>query len=348
MIATPLGFQTEAERRAEKMAALLSMGFECVAGPLTTESTRLVDGRWKVAQSLPAMGTVVALTVLHDSRQLAEHAIGGSFAEMDRLIAVLNRFESNSALGVLNRDGRLDAAPDELVAVLGSAAGLHRLSGGAFDITVQPVVDLLSERHAAGFTTPPGADELREVMQRVDGTRVLVQGRDVRLQGEGMGITLDGIAKGFIVDSMSETLSGLGAVDHLVNAGGDIRAAGGKEGGAPWTVAIQDPTRGEPLPERVQLHGGAIATSGSYEIYFDQQRTWHHLVDSRSGRSPQECSSVSVKAPSVMHADALATTVFVMGPAAGTRLIESLPGCECLIVGGENQIVRSSGWQSPA
>lgn len=335
--------QSQSQRRAENLAALVAMGFECVAGPVTNESRRVDRGRWKLTQSVPAMGTIVAVSVVHRSCMLAEEAIGRSLQEMARLVLVLNRFDDASALGVLNSEGTLEWAPAELVGLLETAAKLHRLSDGAFDITVQPVVDLLRECSGA-----PSVAALAEAIARVDSSRVRIGRHRVQLEGDGMGITLDGIAKGFIVDRMAAALAAEGAENYLINAGGDIRTAGAKEGGGAWTVAVRDPERPQPLPERVCLHDGAIATSGSYEIYFDRERTWHHLVRSDSGRSPQQSSSVTVCAPSTVQADALATAVFVMGPAAGMRLIEALAGCECLIVSPQQRLIRSTGWGSPA
>jgi thiamine biosynthesis lipoprotein len=96
------------------------------------------------------------------------------------------------------------------------------------------------------------------------------------------------------------------------------------------------------------MAGGAVATSGSYEIYFDPDRTLHHIVSSRTGRSPDVSSSVTVRAPSSMAADALATAVFVMEPAKGVRFIESLPRCECLVIDKHGRTLKSKGWKSAA
>lgn len=343
MNSTSPSLQSEAQRRVENLAALVAMGFDCVDGPVTNESRRVDQGRWKLTQSVPAMGTIVSVSVVHRSCALAEEAIGRSFQEMERLVAVLNRFDDSSALGVLNTEGKLDMAPAELIGLLQTAAEMHRLSGGAFDITVQPVVDLLRESDGA-----PSPAALVEAITRVDSRRVRVRRRQVRFELDGMGITLDGIAKGFIVDRMAAALATEGVANYLINAGGDIRTAGAKEGGGAWTVAVRDPERPQPSTERVCLHDGAIATSGSYEIYFDRERTWHHLVRSDSGRCRLDSSSVTVCAPSTVQADALATAVFVMGPAAGMRLIEALAGCECLIVSREHRLMRSTGWGGPA
>jgi len=132
----------------------------------------------------------------------------------------------------------------------------------------------------------------------------------------------------------------------LINAGGDIRTAGTKEDKQPWTVAVQDPSKNGSFPDTIHLTDAAVATSGSYEIYFDRDRLYHHIVDSRSGSSPTLGASVSVIAPSAMAADALATSTFIMDPQKGIDFVDSLPGCECLIVDNEGLQLKSKSWKS--
>jgi thiamine biosynthesis lipoprotein len=161
-----------------------------------------------------------------------------------------------------------------------------------------------------------------------------------------MGVTLDGIAKGYIVDRMATVLGEQGLESFLVNAGGDIRAVGLREDGQPWRVGVQDPGKGGDLPDIIGLTGGAVATSGSYEIYYDRERTYHHIVSSRTGASPRSSQSVSVVAPTTLVADALATSVFVVEPETGISFIESFSQCACLIVDQKGRQLRSKGWRS--
>ncbi len=320
------------------------MGFECVEGPLTTEA-EAVDAGWRVSQSVPAMGTVVSLSVLHESRGLAEDAIGGALAEMDRLIDILNRHEPATAMGALNDTGALRRAPDELVYLLRRARGFELLTAGAFDIAVAPVVDLLRQRRESGASGLPEASELVDARARVEAAGVDIDGRHIRFHGERTAVTLDGMAKGFIVDRMAHELEAHGAASYLINAGGDIRTAGGRDGRAPWTVAVQDPDKAGEFPDILQLHDGAVATSGSYEIYFDRERTLHHIVDSTGG-SPGHSSGVTVRAATAMTADALATAAFVAGPELGMRLVASIPGAACLMVAADGSILKSPRWSN--
>jgi thiamine biosynthesis lipoprotein len=203
---------------------------------------------------------------------------------------------------------------------------------------------LFRDSLANGNGAPPDEKEFKRAMKLVGGHRISIKGRSIRLETPGMGITLDGIAKGFIVDRASDILSERGIENYLINAGGDIRTKGTRQDRKPWTIAIQDPKKQGKYPDKVHMTDGAIATSGNYEIYFDREKMFHHIVDPIKGISPQMSSSVSVMSKTTMDADALSTGVFVMGPSKGINFINSHSGCECLVIGKEGSTFKSFGW----
>ena len=345
---------------SDRLASLLEMGFERVdPAPITTESVRIDAEVHKVSQVRPAMGSFVTISVLHQSEALATEVIGKAFEEMDRVVAVLNRFDGNSALAYLNDTGHIEGAPPELTRVVGGGMSYHRLTNGAFDITVKPIIDLFRDPQTYEPRTPPSAAELGEARALVGAEHIRIDGRDLSLSRSGMGLTLDGIAKGYIVDAMADALRAHGATRFLINAGGDIRAAGDRGDELPWTIAIRDPEDSAPswdseswrrsvVPDLIRITSGAVATSGSYEVYFDRERLAHHIVQGQTGRSPDHALSVTVTAATTMEADALATAVFVLGPGQGVRLINGLEGCQCLIIDRQGKQVRSHGWSGIA
>jgi thiamine biosynthesis lipoprotein len=289
------------------------------------------------------MTTLVTVTVEDRSAARAEEAIGRAFDEMERVAALLTRFEESSAVGVLNRDGRLGAPPPELRAVVGQGLELHRRSGGAFDPTVAPLVDLY-QAHFTAHGGPPDAAELREVKALVGAGLVHLDDRSLRLGREGMALTLDGIAKGYVVDRMVDVLAARGVRHALVDAGGDIRALGGRADRRPWRVGVQDPRHSGELTEVIPLAGAAVATSGDYARFHDVERRYHHTVVPSTGRSPNALVSVSVRASTAMEADALATAVFALGPEAGPALVSSLEGVETLVLTRDGERRTSPGW----
>ncbi|MEE9268720.1 MAG: FAD:protein FMN transferase [Candidatus Krumholzibacteria bacterium] len=311
------------------------------------EVVRVGRDRVRVSRSRIAMGTYVTITAVHASADHAEEAIGRAFEEMERLIAILSRHDTASPVAVLNSEGIIRRPPAELVEVVQRALDLHRTSRGAFDITVKPLVDLFEKSPGQGGAMPTDG-ELRDALARVGSDGIEMADGHIRFSTRGMGITLDGIAKGYVVDQISQVLSARGIDDHLVNAGGDIRTRGRRADGRPWTVAVEDPEKKGRYPEVLRLTSAAVATSGSYEIYYDREKVYNHLVDPHTGRSPHYSKSVTVTARSVMQADALATAVFVMGPGDGLRLIDSTPQSACLMLGDGGERHRSAGWKAQA
>jgi thiamine biosynthesis lipoprotein len=328
-----------ASSQAGLAATLAELGFEQAPGALQPDEVAPV-GRslMRVRCSRGAMETRVSITALAPSGHAAEEAIGRAFAEMDRVVPLLNRHAGDSAVSVLNAQGSLRDAPRALTDVLGEAARCHRLSRGAFDVTTAPLVDLLKR---TGGPAPP---EIRELVD-MSALRVDDHG-SVRLAKSGMGLTLDGIAKGYVVDRMAAVLNGLGIPHWLIDAGGDIRASGHRGDGTPWLVGVQDPEKRDFFPAVTRLVDGALATSGGYESYHDETRTAHHIVDSATGASPLLTTSATVRAPSAMMADALATAVFVMPAPSALALVDALPRCACLLLDAQGGQLASRRWRS--
>jgi thiamine biosynthesis lipoprotein len=321
----------------------LATGYSASPG---ADAVKQEAGLQRVFETRLAMGTIVSITAIHPSRLQAQAAIGATYDEISRLTRLLNRFDRSTPVALLNRQGWLDDAPAELRQVVGRALSHFWLSGGAFDISIQPVVDLFRLMHAAGRSLPPPVAALREALCLVDARDIILDRRRLRFARPGMGITLDGIAKGYVVDRASAVLSRHGIRNHLVNAGGDIRARGRGRDQRPWRVAVQDPRKAGAPPSIFELTDGAVATSGNYEVYYDREQLFHHIANPVTGLCPDAVASVSVLARTAMDADALSTAVFLMDPGAGTRFIDSLPGCECLMLTRDGTPVLSRGWPS--
>ncbi len=285
------------------------------------------------------MGTFATITVAGESATLAQEAAGRAFEEMERLIAVMDRHNPSSALSVLNDQGRIRNAPPELLDVLKRSVRYHVLTGGAFDPTVLPLLDFIK---ASNGLEDLDRAELAQALALVDCGGLKISGANAGFNRQGMAATLDGIAKGRIVDRASEVLSEMGASTHIVDAGGDIRTACAP-GSRPWTIAVQDPDKQGNYPGIIKISNGAVATSGDYESRMGRDRSLNHLIDPCAGTPQRHTRSVSVRAATVMEADALATAVSVSGPRKGLRLISQLPAVETLIVTASSEI-RSRGW----
>jgi thiamine biosynthesis lipoprotein len=316
--------------------------------PVSAEAVKFNRKLHKVSETRLAMGTFVSMTLIHPNRDQAEETMGMAFHEIHRLTGLLNRFDDKTAVAQLNKDGYLNDIPSEMTEVVVGALHYYRISQGAFDITVKPLVDLFEEKLGGKNQVLPTRNEMKQALELVGSQKIQLGKGKIVFQKPGMGITLDGIAKGFVVDRVSQFLSEHKIENHLINAGGDIRTKGAKEDNRPWTVAIEDPSKRKNYPDIIQMRDGAVATSGNYEIFYDREKMFHHIVDPSSGLSPDSKNSVSVRAETTMEADALSTSVFVMNPAKGIEFMNALPRCEGLVVAKDGTLLKSRGWKSAA
>lgn len=341
-------YRTGNRRSFLKACGILGVGV-ATGGALQAafKVVKLDGGPLKVSQTRLAMGTYVAMTAVHDSKDQAQHAIGLAYEEIDRLVSIFSRYDAATPLSVLNSEGSLADPPPELTGLVRRSLDLNKMSGGAFDVTVLPLIELFQYRVSGDNASFPSAEDIESVLERVGSDHVAIApGGRLRFDRPGMGITLDGIAKGYIVDQAARVLARNGVDNYLINAGGDIRTAGRRADNKPWTVAIEDPQKKKAYPAVIQMTDGAVATSGNYEIYYDRDKIYHHVVDPRSGFSPGHSTSVSVTAESVMTADALSTAVFVQEPGDGIRFIDSLAHSECLVLGKTGEQFKSRGWKA--
>ncbi|WP_431858416.1 FAD:protein FMN transferase [Azospirillum sp.] len=256
-----------------------------------------------------ALGTEASLTLHGTGRAEAARAIGLCLVELARLERIFSLFRADSTLSRLNRDGRLDSPPAELVEVLEAARRVHALSGGAFDPTVQPLWDLHSRHFATPGADPAGPDEAAVVAARaavgMDG--LAFSARGIFFSKAGMAVTLNGIAQGYVTDRIADLLRGQGFRHVLVNIG-ELSALGPRADGTPWRVAVEGP--GEDLA--LDLADRAVATSSGLGTPFDASGRNHHIFDPVTGRSSHEARRVTVVARDATTADALSTALCVL------------------------------------
>jgi thiamine biosynthesis lipoprotein len=158
-----------------------------------------------------------------------------------------------------------------------------------------------------------------------------------------MSITLDGIAKGYIIDQAVGVLRERGADQVLVDAGGDMASVGDGLWGDGWRVAIQNPRDPGRHIGVLRLQGECVATSGDYFQSFTQDRRFHHILDPRTGAPADMVSSVTIVTPTAMSADALSTAIFVLGPEQGFTLLSQLDGVEGVVMTKGQDVITSRG-----
>lgn len=295
-----------------------------------------------------AMDTTIELRLQAQSRREAEAVKDEVFAEIVRLEGLFSRNLSGSDVERINHAAGKEAVAvsAETLTVAQAALEYSRLSEGAFDPTIAPLLNIWGfwdQRYRV-----PGPGEIEAVLPLVD-YRLLEIDRKrgtVYLPEAGMSLDLGGIAKGYIVDRGMAVLSRAGIKHAFLNAGGDIALLGTKPDGDPWRIGVRHPREENEYIALIPLSGGAVVTSGDYERTFVEDSVrYHHILDPSTGQPALSLSSVTIVAPTAMEADALSTAVFVLGPRRGMALVEQLSGVEAVLVTADMEILISTGLQ---
>lgn len=255
------------------------------------------------------------------SLTLIREAVGAALTEVD---ARMSTYRNTSELMRLNRlaANEWQTLSQPTLHVVSEAWDMSRSSGGAFDATVGPLVDLWGFGPPGSVSTAPSPSAVDGLRERIGwgSLEVDLEAGRVRKQRTDLSLDLSGIAKGYGVDAVAAVLDANGIEDYLVEVGGELRTKGRRPGGSAWRVGIERPEAGTRSVHRVvDLAGGAIATSGDYRNFFeDGAARYAHTLDPRTGRPVEHAlASASVIAGSATMADAASTTLMVMGPESG-------------------------------
>lgn len=294
-------------------------------------------------RSQPIMGTVLNLTVYGQDRDQCEEALTKTIAVMQELETRLSRHMADSELAALNAKGFLNRPGADFLAVLDLSLELSRRTSGAFDVTMLPLLRLHEDMR--GSNDHPDATRLAAARALVGYDQLIRTERGIRFARPGMGITFDGIAKGYIVDRGTAALKSLGFPNVYVEAGGDLMVSGRKDRHDPWRIGIRPPRPAQNgKMVTIAVSDRAVATSGDYLQAFTPDLRHHHIIDPHRGFSPPELASSTVTAPTVALADGLATALMVLGAQDGLDLIESMEGCEAYLIGKDLRTFNTTGF----
>lgn len=277
----------------------------------------------------PTMGTTWSVKLVLPAGRSAGELQRGIQREADLVVAQMSTYESDSDLSRYNRApaGTWQTLPPEFFGVLDYALSLARATGGAYDPTVGPLVDLWGFGPGAHeHRVPPDAD-IAAARARVGYARIRLDAATRRaLQPGGVYLDLSSVAKGFGTDRIARYLESEGVASYLVDISGELRAHGARPGGGDWEVGIEKPgaaagavDSASEVQRVVRLREKSIATSGDYRHFFeDAGRHYSHHIDPRTGRPVEHrIASVTTVADDCMHADSIGTALMVLGEDAG-------------------------------
>ncbi len=258
--------------------------------------------------------------------------LDAAFDEVDRIDRLMSHYIADSPLSRINREAARNpvAVEPELFNFIADAMRYHRESGGAFDVTVGPLMRAWGFFRGEGRM--PAADDLAAARRRVGGAHVMLDPLERTISFDDAGVELDlgGIAKGYAVDRVAGLLKQRHIAAALISAGGStIYALGAPPGRDAWNVTIQDPVNPKKTALTVRLKDRAVSVAGSAEKSFESEGvTYSHIMDPRTGNPAQGVLSVAVVAQSGTAGDALDNAFFVLGPDATRPYLKQLSGTE--------------------
>ncbi len=286
-------------------------------------------------RAVPGLGSLCEVKIYAENAESARIVLDDAVSRINYLDSLLSIFSSVSEVSKLNAEKKVQASPELLEAVTTSLE-VSKLSQGAFDISIHPLVELWGFYKKKKPPQLPAADKIKNARALVDYRKIVARGDSLIIPGNMM-IDLGGIAQGLAVDLVMKTLQQHGIKSALVNIGGEVLAIGRKPNGSKWQVAIRNPrhkeTSGDPgITKVVPLEDEAMSTSGDYEKFvMIHGKRYAHIIDPRTGLPAQGCISVTIMAGNAAYADALATAVFVLGPKKAEALLKTLPDVKAII-----------------
>jgi thiamine biosynthesis lipoprotein len=271
--------------------------------------------------------------------QTGARAIKAAFERMQEVDAKFNHLNPGGPIYAFNHSGTPITDP-EILMVARKAQAISTMTGGAFDITVAPLITLW------GFygDNPAVPDDaaIQDCLRRI-GYRKLRIGKEKMVKTDpDVRIDMGGIAKGYCVDQARVVLAQHGITSALIDAGGDVFALG-RRANELWKIGIRSP-RGDDLLGFMEVQDLAVMGSGDYERFFTHGgKRYHHIFDPRTGYPARGFSGTTLMHADPMLADAWNTAVFVLGPEKGPALLEQIPGMEAVMIGDAGNVTYTSG-----
>lgn len=302
-------------------------------------------GQITIQRTLKLMGSRFDITVVAKDSVEADIYIEDAVAEIRRIEKLISSWDMKSQTSSINKfAGVRPVSVDlELFNLIDRSIEISALTDGAFDISYASMDKLW--RYDGSMTSLPSQGEIKKSVEKVGYKNIILDksNNTVFLKLKGMKIGFGAIGKGYAADMAKSLLIARGVKAGIINASGDMSTWGNQPNGSEWKVAITNPLNRDKVFAMLPITNSAIVTSGNYEKYvtFGNKR-YSHIIDPRTGYPSSGIISVTVLAPKAELADALASSVFVMGIEAGIDRINQLPNIECIIIDESGVVTKSN------
>lgn len=297
------------------------------------------------------LNTICSITVYSEENKdkTSEDLVNKAFDLCQTYEDTFSRtIEGSDIYNINNSGGAPVTVSDDTIEILETAKYFSELSDGAFDITTAPL-SIRWDFEGENPSVPPD-NEIQELLEKVDYTKIKIDGNTVTLEAPVEAIDLGAIAKGYIADKLAEFLKDNGVTSAIISLGGNIYAIGeNAEEKRPFNLGVQDPKSEDgSILGYLQLSDKSLVTSGDYQRYFMQDgKRYHHILDPKTGYPAESgLSSVTIISDSSVVGDALSTTCFVLGKDKGLELINSYDGVEAIFIDHDGNMYFSDGFGS--
>ena len=295
-------------------------------------------------QTLILMGSRFEITAVSEDETLAKASIQAGIGEIKRIERLISSWDANSQTSKINLNaGMMPIKVDkELFDLIYRSLKISRLTQGAFDISYASVDNIW--KFDGSVTEPPSLEEIKNSVTKINYQNIILNSEQstVYLKESGMKVGFGAIGKGYAANRAADIMKAMGIKGGVVNASGDLITWGKQENGGDWRIGISSPKDINKVFSWLVVSDMAVITSGNYEKYFMHEgQRYSHIIDPKTGYPTTGIKSVTIVCPDAELADALATSVFVLGQENGLSIINSLKGIECLIITDENRVITS-------
>ena len=295
-------------------------------------------------QKMLLMGSRFDITVVAKNQAEGDLYIQLAVDEIKRIESIISSWDPQSETSEINRQAGVKPVKvsAELFALIQRAIGISKLTDGAFDISYAAMDKIW--KFDGSMTRMPDEKSIQNSIRNVGYQYIILDKKNqtVFLSRKGMKIGFGAIGKGYAADRAKELLQSKGVRAGIINASGDMNTWGKQPNGKDWTVAITNPMNKNKAFALFSISDRAVVTSGDYEKYvkFGGVR-YAHIINPKTGYPATGIISATVFAPKAELADALATSVFVMGIDVGIDRINQLPGVECIVIDDKGKVFTS-------
>ena len=290
------------------------------------------------------MGSDFEITIVERNESRANYFLDLAIKEISRIEKLISSWDKNSQTSKINLNAGIKPikVDKELFDLISRSLKVSQLSQGAFDISYASLDKVWYFNKK--MLKIPSEEEIKKSVSNVGFGNIILNQKNqtVFLKKKGMKIGFGAIGKGYAADMAQLILIKNNVKSGIINASGDLTAWGGKPSGEDWMVAIVNPLNKDKIFSWLPIKNKAVVTSGNYEKFINfNGKLYSHIIDPRTGYPSEGILSVTIFAEQAELADALATSVFVLGEEIGMNLINQLKGIDCIIINDKNKIIKS-------